>query len=128
MSRGFEKMPTEQELQPKYATDLETLRRESKFEFFRSSGPGGQNINKVESGVRLRHIPSDITIRVEETPSQTQNRQIALERLQKRLEELNNPPPERKPTKVPSSEKIKRRAAKRRRSETKELRKAPDID
>jgi len=85
-------------------------------------------VNKVESGVRLRHIPSGITIEVRKERSQWRNREIALERLQKRLEKLNNPPEERKYTKVPFKEKIKRRVEKRRRSETKESRKAPDID
>lgn len=115
------------ENQPKYATDLETLENESQLEFFRSSGPGGQNVNKRETGVRLHHLLSGITIEVEEERSQWQNRKIAFERLQTRLAELNRPVKKRMPTKIPRAEKRKRLEEKRRRSDLKELRKTSDL-
>lgn len=112
----------------KYETDLETLERECEFEYSRSSGPGGQNVNKTESRVRLRHLPSGIEVVIDKTPSQYRNKQIAFEILQKKLVELNNPPQERKSTRVPYAEKVKRRKEKRRRGETKRLRKEVSDD
>ena len=65
---------------------LEEIPRTSKemqvrFETFRSGGKGGQNVNKVETGVRVVHIPPGIAVVSTEARSQHMNKQIALNRL-----------------------------------------------
>ena len=66
---------------------VENIAGAVKFERFHSSGNGGQNINKVETGVRLTHLPTGIVVTSSAQRSQYQNRQVALNKLNAILKE-----------------------------------------
>lgn len=66
-------------------TDIEIKPQDIKIEFFRSSGPGGQNVNKVETAVRIRHMPTGLTVTSQESRSQQKNREQAMTILRSKL-------------------------------------------
>ncbi|MCH2034018.1 MAG: peptide chain release factor H [Tenacibaculum sp.] len=68
---------------------LEVFERDIEFQAIRSSGPGGQHVNKVSSAVRAKHIPTGVQLLVSESRSQHQNKKLAINRLKEQLANYN---------------------------------------
>lgn len=86
--------------------------------FSRSSGPGGQHVNKVSTQVTIRHVPSGLVVTVSESRSQSMNRQLALERL---LEVFEKQRAEKRQERQAEISKARRQKAKRSRSTKRKL-------
>jgi protein subunit release factor B len=114
--------------EPQGVPDLETLEKEVEVEFYRSGGPGGQHRNKVETGVRMKHLPTGIVVTATERRSQSRNRQLALERLQRKLRALRRKKKKRVPTRPSAAALARAREEKEARSRKKRDRRQPDPD
>ena len=110
-----------------YPTDRASLERVCDIDFFIATGPGGQNRNKVETGVRLVHRPTGIMVTATERRSQHANREAAFERMAKRLEALQYVAPPRTATK-PSRASQERRLDEKRRHGANKRQRAPVED
>ena len=106
--------------------------------FARSSGPGGQNVNKVATAVTLRHRPSGVSVTVQDSRSQAVNRKLARERL---LDVIESAREKRRAAEIAEREKARRRKSprpaalkkkilegKRKRGELKKQRAKIDLD
>lgn len=106
----------------------EELLRECEVETFRSSGPGGQHVNKTESAVRLRHLSSGVVVKSQQERSQHRNKAVCLLKLRQRIERLNFRPAKRVPTRISRNAKNRTLEEKSRRSQIKRLRAKPSRD
>jgi peptide chain release factor len=90
--------------------ELEINESDLEESFARSSGPGGQNVNKVSTAVTLRHLPSGISVTAQDSRSQAVNRKLARKRLLDAVASTRNA---RRVAEIAEHEKARRRKSPR---------------
>lgn len=95
---------------------------ECEVQTYKSSGSGGQHVQKTDSAVRLIHRPTGLRVTSQQERSQYLNKKICLEKLAKKLENLAKKRKKRIPTKKPRAAKEKVLKEKHERSKTKQSR------
>ena len=96
------------------------------FSFYKSGGPGGQKKNVTESSVRVRHIPTGITVVATESRSQHRNKANAIAELERRLAARKRKPKTRVATRPSRAAQRRRIDDKKKQAQKKEMRKPPD--
>jgi peptide chain release factor 2 len=103
----------------------DALLAECEVETYCSSGPGGQNVNRRETAVRLRHLPTGIVVTCQREREQYRNKMIALEILRRRICASQRRRRPRVPTVISEKAQEKVLAGKKQRSRKKTLRRKP---
>lgn len=104
----------------------EKLLDECEVETFRAGGKGGQHVNKTDSAVRLRHLPTGLVVMSQQERSQYLNKQICLQKLREKVEKLNEVPAKRIPTRPHKGAKRAKKKAKSHLSRKKQARSGRD--
>lgn len=112
--------------EPRFDTNINTLKRICSIDCFSGTGKGGQHRNRHYSCVRIYHPPSNITVLGTEQRSQHRNKKLAFERLIEKLNELNKVEKKRIPTRPGKAAKNKGKKNKVLQSLKKRLRKKVD--
>lgn len=106
--------PMNVEITPIIPLSDDALLAECEVQTFRAGGPGGQNINRRETAVRLRHCPTGLVVTCQQERTQFRNKQIALAALRRKILNLYRRRKPRIPTQTPVAVKSQILATKKR--------------
>lgn len=106
----------------------EQIARDCRTEVFHAHGPGGQGVNTSDSAVRMRHLPTGITVTSRESRSQFRNREICVRKLREEFARRSHKPKPRKATKPSRRARERRLRDKHMAARKKASRRKPAID